>query len=219
MSGTQYVTYDSFYPEVMLYYPGIPELVLENAIRNACIEFCERTDWLLYTPIPQQLTALENEYDLTLDLPVGAEVARVQSMWANQLPLTPKDEEDLRRIYGLDWRNQSGTPAFYTQYTTDTAILCPFPTQTVVAALGMTLVVRPRQDSTSVDPSLLNRWREVIGAGARARLAQIPGQAYESAKGADRMTMKFEAGVMEGIRMRNRGLTRSTLRVRAPRLV
>lgn len=219
ISGAPYVPYESFYPEVMPFFPGVPEPMIVNAIRNACIEFCTRSDWLLYTPYPQQLTAEENEYDLTLDLPVGTAVTRVQSAWANQLPLTPKDEEDLRRIYGLDWRNLSGMPAFFTQYTTDTLILAPWPTQTYPAALGLTLVIQPRQDSATCDPSLLYRWKETIAAGARSRLYQVPGQAYESPKMADRLGLQFNSGVSDAIRQRNQGLTRATLRIRPRRFV
>jgi hypothetical protein len=216
---SQYVTYDNFYPEVLPYFPGMPELLVGNAIRNACIEFAERSNFLFYTPTPLLLLANEDEYDLTLDLPTDTIVSKVQSAWANEEPLTPKAEEDLLRIYGLDWRKQVGQPTYYTQYEFQTLILVPAPTVTVVGGLECTLVIRPSVQSTTVDGSLLHHWHEVIAAGARSRLYATPGQAYENPRMAGAYAALFESGVMDAQIRRRAGLTRAVLRVRPPRFV
>lgn len=213
------VSYETFFPEVMPFFPGIPEPIIENAIRNACIEFAERSDWLFYTPQPQRLIASENEYDLTLDLPTDHIISKVQSAWANQQSLTPKAEEDLRRIYGLDWRKTPGNPCYFTQYTPETMIIVPIPTVSVVGGLECTLVVRPSVLSTTVDDSLLNRWHEVIAAGARSRLYAVPGHAYENPKLAAGYAVMFQDGVLKAQIQRRQALTRAILRVRPPRLV
>jgi hypothetical protein len=213
----EYIPYDNFLPEVMPYFKGVPELVLLNAIRNSAIEFCQKTDWLVYTPYPQQVTAFENEYDLTLDLPNDTVVERVQTAWYLEMPLLPKSEEDLKRIYNLDWRQQTGYPNFYTQYVPETLIMVPGPTITTALALGVTLVVRPSRASTTCDPSLFERWSEEIAAGARARLHATPGQSHESSEMSDKFKAIFDAGISAAIATRNRGLTRTTTRVRPPR--
>jgi hypothetical protein len=217
--ATAYVSYEQFYPEVMPYFPGMPEPLLLNAIRNACIEFCEKSDWLFYTPMMQDLQAGEDEYDLTLDLPPQTVISRVQSCWCNQQPVAPKSEEDLRAIYGLDWRNMQGNPCYITQYVPEILIIIPTPTIFVPQGLGVTLVIRPSVPSTTVDPSLLNHWHEVIAAGARGRLYATPGQAYENPKLAAQYMELFEAGVMRAQIQRRMGLTRAIMRVRPPRLV
>lgn len=214
-----YVPYTNFFPWVAPFFPGIPDPLLTDAIRNACIEFCEKSGWLLYTPTPQQVTANENEYDLTLDLPTDTTVARVKSAWVYGLTIEPKDEEDLRRMYNLDWRTQTGNPAYFTQYEPTTLIIVPVPTLTVPAGLQMTLVLRPTRTSTTVDGDLFERWLETVAYGARARLHGVPGQQYESPQMADRLTQMFRAGVNRATAERQHGLTRATLRVRPPRLV
>lgn len=219
MSDHPYVAYELFYPEVMPYFPGMPELMIQNAVRNACIEFAERSEWLFYTPQPQVLLANNSVFDLTLDLPADTIVVKVQSAWANQLPLTPKAEEDLVHIFGLDWRQQIGTPSYFTQYEPEAMIVVPIPTVTVVAGLSCTLIIRPSVQSTTVDASLLNRWHEAIAAGARSRLHATPGQAYENPKMAAAYAAMFESGVMRAQMQRRMGLTRAVLRVRPPRLV
>ena len=40
------VSYEVFLPEVMPYVHDVPEIVAVQAIRNACIEFCEETQYL-----------------------------------------------------------------------------------------------------------------------------------------------------------------------------
>ena len=214
-----YVAYDSFFPEVMPFFPGIPELVLENAVRNACIEFAERSEWLFYTPRPQIVIANQSVYDLTLDLPADTIVAKVQSAWIFQQQLVPKSEEDLGRIYGLDWRKATGSPCYLTQYEPETLLIAPIPTVTVVGGLECTLVIRPSVQSTTVDGSLLNRWHEVIAAGARSRLYATPGHAYENAKLSGGYAVQFDEGIMRAQIARRMGLTRAVLRVRPPRLV
>ncbi len=214
-----YQNYTVFYPWVTPFFPGVPDLIILDAIRNACIEFCDRTDWLFYTPVAQQVTANENEYDLTLDLPIDTTIARVQSVWVNGITITPKDEEDLRRMYNLDWRSQTGNPAYFTQYEPETLILVPIPTLTVAQGLATTLVLRPARTSATVDGDLFEYWLETVAAGARARLHEIPGQQYENPQLADKMKAVFDAGIARAIAQRQRGLVRSTPRIRPPLLV
>lgn len=213
------VSYEVFYPEILPYFPGIPEPVAFNAVRNACIEFCDRTDWLMYTPILQDVIDGQSEYDMTLDTPTDTTVARVQSAWYTDLPLLARGDDDLRRIYNLNWRDQTGRPVYYTQYDPETLILCPTPDQTVPQSLAVTLIIRPLRDSTTVDSSLHERWVEVIAAGARSRLHEAAGHAYENPQMADKFRALFTLGINKAISERTRGLSRSTMRVRPPRLV
>lgn len=213
------ISYTEFFPEILPYFPGIPEPLAINAVRNAAIEFCDRTDWLFYTPIMQDLIANENEYDLTLDVPVDHTVARVQAVWCNQLQVYAKSEDDLRRLYGLDWRRQYGRPIYYTQYTPDTIVLVPMSTVNSSQALSFTLILRPTRDSTTCDSSLHERWVEVIAYGARMRLHEAAGHAYENPQLAEKYRALFKTGINQAIVERTRGLSRTNLRVRAPRLL
>jgi len=212
-------SYESFYPEVLPFFPGVPEPVIFNAIRNACIEFCDSTDWLIYTPFTQDIYKDQREYDLTLDVPSGTTVARVQAAWVDDLPLAARTDEDLRRIYNLNWRDQSGRPCYYTQYVPETLILCPTPDRALSQGLAMTLVIRPLRSSTAVDDTVYERWAEVIASGARARIYETPGHAYENHALADKNKLLFTKGVNKAIAERARGLSRTTVRVRPPRLV
>ena len=212
------ISYETFHPEVLPHFPSIPEVVVTNAIRNACIEFCDRTEWLYYTPTPISLIASEDEYALD-DVPTDTTVARIESAWASNLPLLPKAEVDLRRIFGLDWRKQIGRPQYITQYVPETVIVVPAPMVAVPTGLELTLVLRPTRASTTVDDSLFERWAEVISYGAKYRLHETPGHAYENPDAAMKYRQLFNAGIGKAIEERQRGLTRATMRVRPPRTV
>lgn len=211
-------SYEAFLPEVMPFFPTLPEIVIVNAIRNAAIEFCDRTDWLVYTPVLQDVIANEDEYDLTLDVPTDTTVARVQAVWVSDLQCQPRSEDELRRIYSLDWRKQYGRPVYYTQYTPETLILVPIASSTLSQALAMTLILRPTRDSTTCDDTLYQRWVEVIAAGARMRLHEMPGHAYENPQLAEKYRRVFTTGIDRAIVERTRGLSRTNMRVRPPRL-
>jgi hypothetical protein len=211
--------YEAFYPEITPFFAGIPEIVITNAIRNACIEFCDRSDWLLYTPIKQDIIANQAVYDLTLDVPTDTTVARVQSAWIYDLPLIPKTEDELRQIYNFDWRQQVGRPMYYTQYDPNNITLVPIPTVATSQTLALLLVLRPTRASTTVDDTIYERWLDVIAAGAKSRLYEIPGVQSENLQLAGSYKAIFNAGVDKAIAERTRGLTRRAMRVRPPKLV
>ena len=59
------VSYEVFLPEVMPYVHDVPEIVAVQAIRNACIEFCEETHYLQENLDP--ITGQENVGEYYLD--------------------------------------------------------------------------------------------------------------------------------------------------------
>jgi hypothetical protein len=211
-----YGAYDNFLPEVLPYVPECPELVAINAIRNAVIEFCKKSAWLLNEQT-FDLVALQRDYQLTL--PVETELVRVQDAWYDHVPLKPKGEDDLKRLYGLDWRVVTGRPAYYTQLSPDTIRLCPAPLLDEAAAIDTMVVLTPTRASTSCDLTIYERWLEGIACGAKARLMSLPQQSFTDPQMAMANKAMFNTAIGEARIERNRGMTRATLHVRPPRFV
>lgn len=209
--------YETFFPEVLPYVHDVPEFVATNAIRNACIEFCEKSDYIVYTHDPITILPRVSAYEL--DLPSGTTLARVLAGWVGNLPLTFKSQEDLQRIYPLDWRQMGGRPQYLTQDTPDEVIVAPFSDYRMDSGLKIIVALKPTRSSTSVDDLVYQRWAEAIGFGARARLYDTPGQPYYDPMSAQKYRQWFESAIGEAKTERNRGLTRNTTRVRPPRLV
>lgn len=211
------VSYETFFPEVVPYVHDVPDLVATNAIRNACIEFCEKSDYIIYTHDP--ITILPRVSAYPLDLPCGTTVSRVIASWVGNLPITFKSQEDLLRIYPLDWRQMGGRPQYITQDIPDEVIVAPFSDYEMDDGLKLIVALKPTRSSTTVDKLIYERWAEHIGFGARARLYDTPNQPYYDPAQAVKFRTWFESAIGEAKMERNRGLTRNVTRVRPPRFV
>lgn len=211
------VQYETFFPEVVPYVHDVPDMVAVNAIRNACIEFCEKSDYIIYTHDP--ITILPRVSAYSLDLPCGTTISRVIASWVGNLPITFKSQEDLQRIYPLDWRQMGGRPQYITQDVPNEVIVAPFSDYEMDDGLKLIVALKPTRASTTVDGLLYERWAEHIGFGARARLYDTPNQPYYDPAQAVKFRSWFESAIGEAKMERNRGLTRNVTRVRPPRFV
>jgi hypothetical protein len=210
------VSYDVFLQEVLPYVPECPELLAENAVRNAVIEFCKKSMWYVgeYT-----VDLVANYSDYQLSLPPGTELVAVQGAFCDNIRLKPAGEDDLKRLYGFDWRNVSGSPAWYTQLVPDTLRFTPWPVQNDTGGVKLIAALSPTLDSTLCDGTIYTRWLEGIGYGAKARLMELPQQSFTDAQGALVNRQRFMTAIGEARIERNRGFTRATLRVRPPKFV
>ena len=211
------VSYEAFFPEVLPYVHDVPEFVAVNAIRNACIEFCEKSDYIVQTLDP--ITILPNVSTYELDLPTDMILTRIIAGWVGNLPLTFKSEEDLQRIYPLDWRAMGGRPQYITQQVPGEVIIAPYSDYRMSNGMKLIVALKPTRQSTTVDELIYQRWAEHIGFGARARLYDTPNQPYYDPNQAVKFRAWFESAIGEAKMERNRGMTRSVTRVRPPRAI
>ena len=209
--------YEDFLPEVLPYVQECPEIVAINAIRNAVIEFCDKSLWLLYEHDPIPLIAYQGVYEL--DLPDDTMSARILDAWINNLPMAPRGEDDLKRIYPFSWREMEGRPQFYTQIDPGEVYFVPKPIVSQPDAVKLIVALKPTRNSVGCDDSIYERWAEKIGYGARSRINEIPGQTFTDPALAVANRAKFNVAIGEAKVERNRGLTRTDQRIRPPRLV
>ncbi len=211
--------YSAFLPEVTVHCNGVPDLISINALRNATIEFLERSHWLESTLAP--IDGVANQATYVIPPPTGTEIVRMQAVFYDNLPLHARSEEQIRKIYSLDWRTMSGWPRFYLRdpddYTQIT--LAPYPEVSESGALTGIAVLRPTRTSTGVDSSVYEKWLEQIAAGAVARLLSTPGQSYTNPRAAQMFMGKFNSGIADARIDRNKGLERATNRVVPPKFI
>lgn len=210
-------TLTSFLPEVMPYCQNVPDFIAENAVRNAAIDFCEQTHWLLYEN--PDITAVANLNTYVLSPPNDTTCVRIVEAWFLDNQLIGKSQEELKAMFGRDWRVATGTPRYYTQLETCEVILVPMPDTTTAAAISVIVAIQPARGCTSLPEGLYERWLEVIALGARCRLYETPGQPYSDKSLAMNTAARFRSGINKAKMERNRGLTRGELRVRMPRFV
>lgn len=147
------VPYEMFLQEVLPFVRDCPQVVAVNAIRNACIEFCDQTHWLTYEPDAQSILPNTTVYEVEYE----TGVIPVRLVWA--------------KVEGCEVR------ATFNPQDITVEIAGSYPNR-VTNALTMKLAVRPIPSSTAVDKSLHDRWHEAVAHGALYRLYNLPGQPF-----------------------------------------
>lgn len=199
-------TLDDFLPLVRGRLPGCPDMILKDAVRDACIRFCRETRLLVET-VTVATTAGERYANL---FPPGGQAWEVLKVYANDgrtlMPSNRADED------GREDDLATGTPARYYLEGDGRLGLSPLPDadETLQAVLSLS----PESDATEVDDALWSDWREAICAGARAWVRRHYGEWINPQAEADDRAL-FETAVDKARLRRARGATRMVLRVRA----
>jgi hypothetical protein len=203
--------YEKFLPKLLVQLMDCPEPVAIDALRSACIEFCEKTLWWLHEPEPMPLVDGAGTYPL--DTPTGTVPVMVFDAWAAGQRMLPQTEEQLTTQFP-DWRGVTGTPRSYMQYDPSEIILCPTPDERVEEGLKMVIAVRPSQDSVYVDDSIYEYWNETIVGGALSKLYLHAGRPYSLPAAAPVQQAIFDRGISAARAKRQRGMTRGPLHVK-----
>ncbi len=207
------VSYEKFLPEVMPYVRDVPEVVAVQAVRNACIQFCEETMYLQQNLDAQPLIAGVHTYDLDPD-DNSYRVVQVVEAWNGEQFLIPKSVEDLTRIYRVtNWETLSGNPYYYFRPSANEMRLVPTPTLSNQSMLRVKAAITPTRASTTVDSEIFERYLEPISFGARARLYDTPNQPYYDAKSAQLYLKRFNDAIAEARALVNRGNVRASNRI------
>ena len=157
--------YSAFLPEVLPRAPATPDVVAINAVRNAAIEFCERSLVWVEQQDPADVTA--SSFPLDLSAPTGARVGVVLSAKVDGTVVPAKGMSDIDDTYRA-WEGVQGAPFAYYQPTPDTLQLVLLPETTVALALRVAYV--PTRASTGVETFIYENYLEGIAAGALYRL-------------------------------------------------
>jgi hypothetical protein len=203
------VSYENFLPEVMQFVRDVPEIVAVNAIRNATIEFCEKTLFLQQAFDGITTVAGVNQYELDPD--GDYKVVDIMEIWNGDQFLIPKPIEELTRIYRTsNWQNLTGNPYYFFRPSPSILQLVPTPQITQAGYLKIRAAVAPTRASTTVDSDVYERWLEIIAAGAKARLYATPNQPYYDPKAAMMLTKYFSDMCNDILRRVNKGNVRAS---------
>jgi hypothetical protein len=166
---------DDLAPSIKVYAPGVADPTMYFGIRQAAIEFCERT----------RLWRHDDDFQVSSDdcegiyAPSGAEIHQIEAVFFNGNELEPKStawlDEHMRR-----WRagEVTGQPRYYTQTKPDTIRLVPFD----AGHLALHFWLKPAQDADTLPDWMVDQHREVIAHGALGRILLIPNQSFTNAE-------------------------------------
>lgn len=191
------IAYETLLPEILPMVPGCPDTLIENNIRSAVIELCERAG--VYQAELDPVTTVSKIYEYDLEAPTGTSVRKI--LWATHLG---KDLEPITTTLLEQrlpkWREESGVPEYFVQQNSSAFILAPIPSETVVGSTIVRAVLRPTHTSTACDNDVMNDYRDTIVNGALFRLLRIPNKDWSDLQGASVYGQLFNQGVEDAER-------------------
>ena len=207
------IEYEAFFPQVTQYIPNAVRFILRDVVRNACIEFCERTYYWqksVFMPVEVGKSAY------TLDLPEQTKLIGINQIYFGEYLLIPRSPDELASIYILgDWQARTGNPQYYVRLTRPEFLIVPylnFPPADNLNELHVRYSLAPTRSSTLIAKDIFEQWAEIIGHGARARLHAQTKQPYSDKAMAQEEMRLFRTGINEVRIMMNKGFDRTSTR-------
>jgi uncharacterized protein YbdZ (MbtH family) len=213
--------YESFLSRVLIEVPGCAEISAIQAIRDACIEFCEKSLVLVRDHDP--VTVQQGVVDYDLEPPTGTLVIKIMQAWLDDAKLEPAAPDQVRHaaLYNRDYasyQSAASTPLVYVQKDERTVSLWPVPDKTYTNGLTMRVALKPTRSSSAVDDAIFEEYAETIASGALARLMISPGKPYTNPQVSGAHRLMFGQGVNVARQRSGHGHVRSNLSVRLRRI-
>jgi len=200
-------------PEV----PGCPHSIIENAIRDAAIQFCgESLIWR------EDLTAIDtvvSQDEYALVLPTDTRFVLAVHVQYDGVTIDPRSEE--KEDYLNDgWRNaDDGVPSYYHVPKPNTIKFNVPSIAVIVGGIKVRAAVKPARDAAGGDDLLYHDWVEILAHGAKARLKSMKAKDWSDARGAVYCDRQFNAGIQHAKSRARRGHTNAKSRVKLRRFV
>lgn len=194
--------FNTLFDEVLIDVPGVSQDVALNAIRNAAIEFCEKTSCWVVNAAPITSIAAQAAYSFVPD--VGTEVAGIEQAWYNGVKIEHRSATQLEAevslpqttfVAGVQWNKQTGTPKYYTMERPDQFILVPYPDTGITSAIEMKLSIKPSRTATVIEKWVIDKHFETLAHGAKYKLFAMHAKPWSSADQSIYHRSEFEKGV------------------------
>lgn len=167
--------WSDFYDLIMPDLPGCPFMVVDNALRQSAISFCEQSlAWRWDHP---DISVAGGMAAYAFAPPAGAAVHSIIHAALDGKEIESHAGESSINI--ADWRHRSGTPRYVLGGPT-AVMLAPSPD--TAGILRMIVALKPSPVSPGIDDSQFNEYREAIIHGGLARLMLSPKKPYTDAQ-------------------------------------
>lgn len=197
--------WSNFYDLVMPGLPGCPFVMVDNALRQSAMVFCEQSlAWRFNHP---DIPVIAGTAEYAFLPPADAAVHCVTHAVLNGEEIETHTGESGIAIW--NWRNQSGTPLYVLGGAT-AVTLVPIPD--TAGILTMVVALKPSASSTGIDDTLFNEFRESIIHGALAQLMLSPEKPYTNAQLATHHQRQFGISTAAAGMRVARSYTRAPLR-------
>lgn len=155
--------------------PGCPNPVIENYVRQAAREVCERTLAWRYTCADQVLVA--GTFGYAYQPAADTEVHSIIGAKVNNTPMNVVPYSTVQGLYPLwpdDDTDRRGYPLYVTQFSPALYHVAPCPNGAETYTLGMTVALKPTLDATGMDDTVADELEQAIQHGALQHLLVLP---------------------------------------------
>jgi hypothetical protein len=199
---------------VLPFVAGAPVPAVDDAVVDACVEFCTRA--LVLRCLQDPITLTPNTPEYCLDAPdMSTQVVGVTGAWLPEGQIDPLTRPKLDELYPTGWARAT------TACTRDVSgYFCPRPgllrlvpqvTVTLPQALLVEIAIAPTRDATKVPDLLYQRYAEQIAAGALTRLHQHPDATYADPSRVATYREAFEDAIRTAAEASDMGFQKTTL--------
>ena len=206
------VAFTSWYDEVLTDVPGVPQNVAFNAIRNAAIEFCDRS-WV-YRVMLAPISTVADIAEYALSPGADLKPAKVIRAWHDDVEIFPQTTQELSLRYA-QWTSEEGTPQWFTQRKPESVILVPIPTAALTDGLDIELAIKPARSATGILDEIYEKYLEEISYGAKFKLFTMKSKPWSDPAHAAAWKAAFDEAIGKAKIDAVKGHTRARQRVKA----
>ncbi len=213
-------SYEAFLSRVLIEVPGCAEISAIQAIKDTCIEFCEKS--LVVTRDHDPITIVSGIVDYDLEPPTGYLVVKVMKAWVENNEIQPMAPDVVRNasVYNRlfsSYQSAPSTPIRFLQKEERSISLWPVPDKKYSNGLTLRVALKPTRSSTTIEDVVFEDYAETIAAGALRRLHLSFDKPYTDERRASARQAEFMSGVNVARQRTSHGHTRSNLSVKLRR--
>lgn len=179
--------------------PGCPDTLIENNIRAAVIELCEKAAVLQAELDP--VTTIAGIYEYDLEPPTDTVVHKIMWVVHDGKEIEPISTNLLEQRK-QNWRDADnrGTPEYFVKTSQSLFWMVPVPNETKASSTILRVQLKPTQTSTTADDELMSEYRDTIVNGALFRLLRLPSKDWTDFAGAQVYGSLFAEGIAQADR-------------------
>lgn len=187
---------DDILPEILPELPSCPTPLARSAVRNAAIEFCEKT--LAWNELQDSITLIDNQPTYDLEVPDGARVVAVMEGWNATGRIRPKTMAELALLLP-DWQTaKSSHPIYYNNAApAGTVRVFPIPYQSDRSKLTFRVAYAPTRVATEIDDDFVEANFGALCKGAKSSLMAMADKPWSKVAQAGIYAGDFQAAIVD----------------------
>lgn len=201
-----------FRPLVYIDCPGVPNPMMDDAIRRAAREFCKKTQ-ALTVEVNITLAVADNSYAPTMA--TGTEILAVESLRrpTSGTRITPEYLVARSVDHITAQTTSTGAPTVYAATDDSPLEIVLYPTPTAIETLTAKVVFMPTKTAATLDDRLANLHLEAVTEYAKYWLQSQPDKPWSNPDAAMASNRQFESFASAAIIRRNQNITNTPTHV------